>query len=279
MRDLLIDREREVAELQQLADEPGNHLAILYGRRQVGKTYLLTRAWPDRRVFYFVAADTPPELNRRDLLRELSIWSGQHYDLVDYPTWRTVFRLFADLAADTPLVVILDEFQYLLGASDDAASQLVAIWDREARGRPLTLVLSGSEVATMEHLLAGGQPLYGRANWSARLIPFDYRDAARMISGSAPREAATAYGIFGGTPRYLAAIRPGELLADAAVRTILSPRGELHLQLLSLVEQEKGIRNSRDYRAVSVLHLRQCRGLLAPLRHSESQPSFYRRPW
>jgi len=246
----LVDRDQERTELQQLAREPGPHLAILYGRRQVGKTYLLGRTWPDARVFYFLAADTPAELNRRDLLRELAAWSKRDLNPDDYPTWRTVFRIFVEMAVEAPLVVILDEFQYLLGGPDDAASQLVAVWDREAAGRPLTLVLCGSEVSAMEHLLAGGQPLYGRASWSARLHVFDYRDAARMLPWCSAREAALYYGIFGGTPRYLVAARPDATLTDNVVRTVLSPRGEIHLQLLSLIEQEKGIRTPREFRAV-----------------------------
>jgi uncharacterized protein len=246
----LIDRERERDELRRLATSADRRLAILYGRRQVGKTFLLSRTWEDRRFFYFVAADTTSELNKQDLLRELSTWSGQSLNLADYPTWRTIFRLFVDLTAREPLVVVLDEFQYLLRSADDPASQLVAVWDRDAVGHPLTLVLSGSEVATMEHLLSGGQPLFGRANWSARLHPFDYRDAAHALPGRAPRDAARFYGIFGGTPRYLTAIGPGEPLDAAAIRTLVSPRGEVHLQLLTLIEQERGIRDPAEYRAI-----------------------------
>lgn len=102
----------------------------------------------------------------------------------------------------------------------------------------------------MAHLTAGGQPLYGRATWSARLSPFDYRDASRMVVNLTERDSAVIYGIFGGTPRYLAALRPEDSLADNVIRAILSPHGEIHLQQLSLIEQEKGIRDPRDYRAV-----------------------------
>lgn len=64
------------------------------------------------------------------------------------------------------------------------------------------------------------------------------------------RDAALLYGIFGGTPRYLAAIEPGVSVADAAVRTFLDHRGEVHVQLETLIEQEKGIREPTQYRSV-----------------------------
>jgi len=246
----LIDRKRELEELRGLPERRRPCLGIIYGRRQVGKTFLLARAWPDARAFYFLAADSTPDLNRQDLLRELAAWAGRQLDFNDYPTWRTVFRLFVDLAAKEPLVIVLDEFQYLLGGADDAASQLVAVWDREAQGRPLTLILCGSAVSTMEGLQAGGQPLFGRANWSMRLQPFDYRDAARMQPDRSLRDAALLYGVFGGTPRYLATVRPNETIGSVATRALLSPNGEVHLQLSTLLEQERGIRDPAALRSV-----------------------------
>ncbi len=248
--DLFIDREVELAELRSLAERGKPTLALVYGRRRVGKTYLLDHAWPDRRVFYFVAADATEELNRAELIRELGRWSGRQLDLNDYPTWRTVFRLLGDLARDLPLIAVLDEFQYLMGKPDAIASQLVAIFDRELRDRSLLLILSGSSVSMMEGLLHGSQPLFGRSGWSARINPFDYRDAARMVPNRPVREQALVYGIFGGTPRYLAAIDPGEPLSAAVMRTFLSPRGEVHLQLEHLIEQEQGIRKASDYNSV-----------------------------
>lgn len=251
-RPSLVDRQVELGELRRLAAERRPVLALLYGRRRVGKTYLLDHTWRGHRHFYYLAADTTAELNRQELLRELRAQLGDSVDAdpANHPSWRSIFRQFADLASDEPLVVVLDEFQYLIAKEDDIVSQLVAVWDRELRNRPLMLVLCGSEVATMERLEAGNGPLYGRWNWAARLRPFDYFDAAAMVPGRPAREAAMAYGIFGGTPRFLATIRPNEALSDRVIESVLSPRGEVHLQLDRLIEQEKGIREPAEYRAI-----------------------------
>lgn len=251
MSGTFVDREIELEELRGLSLRPGPHLALLYGRRRIGKTFLLDRAWEEEERFYFLAADTTPEQNRRELLRELADWSGREHAPEDYPSWRTVFRLFAELAEDRPLVVVLDEFQYLMGSEEGVVSQLVAVWDREVADRNLTIVMSGSHVSTMAALEAGDSPLYGRIDWRKRLGAFDYLDAAHMLPDHwSPRDRAYGYGIFGGTPRYLAAIDAEEDLAEAVVRTFLSPTGEIHLQLEHLVEQEQGIRSPGEYRAV-----------------------------
>ena len=250
-RPVLVDREEEVAALRDLAASRRKHLALLYGRRQVGKTYLLTHAWGvAARPFYFLAAEQTPDLNRRELIRELADWSGRPLQAEDFPTWRTVFREFLDLAERGPVIAVLDEFQYLLAGGQGVTSQLVASWDRAPRELPLLLVLSGSEVTTMAHLHAGSEPLFGRVTWAGELQPFDYRDAARMAPWLGPREAAALYGIFGGAPRYLAALRDDEPLVAGAVRAFVASSGEVHLQLLTLVEQVTGIRQPAEYRAV-----------------------------
>ena len=251
-RPRMVDRVQELRELRALAARGEPALALLYGRRRVGKTYLLDHAWEDHRFFYFLAGDTTPELNKQELLREIAplLPGPADADPGLYPSWRNIFRLFADLATDAPLVVVLDEFQHLLNKEEDVASQLMAVWDRELRGRPLVLVACGSEVATMERLERGDGPLYGRWNWAARLRPFDYAHAAEMVPGRPRREQALIYGIFGGTPRFLAALRPEDVLADRVIETVLSPRGEVHIQLERIIEQEKGIREPAEYRAV-----------------------------
>src|SRR6266446_10497130 len=106
----LIDRITEVAELRALAKRRKPALALLYGRRRVGKTFLLDHAWPkSQRVFYFLAADTTPDQNRIELLHELGRWTGHAIDPNNYRSWRNVFRLFVDLAEQKSLVVVLDE--------------------------------------------------------------------------------------------------------------------------------------------------------------------------
>ena len=245
-----VNREEELAELRALAERPEPSLALLYGRRRMGKTFLLSRAWADRRHLYYLAADSTQRANRGEFVREMARWSGQDLREADFPSWRTIFRFLVGLADDDPLVVVFDEVQYLLGGEDDFASNLVAVWDRELRSRALTLVLCGSEVGVMGRLRAGDSPLYGRINWAARLRPFDYLTAREMVPGLDLREAAEAYGIFGGTPRYLSVVGEARRLREPVIRSLLSPRGEVHLQLETLIEQEKGIREPAEYRAV-----------------------------
>ena len=128
----IVDRQDEMQELEALADAGTPKLALLYGRRRVGKTFLLTRIWPAERAFYFTASATTPEQNRRHLVEEASRWVGEVLHPDDYPTWRTVFRMLLSLKPDQPIVVVLDEFQYLAGGEAglrEVASEFNAAWE------------------------------------------------------------------------------------------------------------------------------------------------------
>lgn len=282
----LVDREAEQRELLGLLQQGTPRLALLTGRRRVGKTFLLSHTWPPEQLFLFTAARTTPDLNRTQLLADLAAWSGEDIRAEDYPTWRTVFRLLLELRAPEPLVVVLDEFQYFADGDTGVAavaSELNAVWEQRRAPRPFLLVLSGSAVGTMEALAAGGAPLYGRFAWQHRLLPFNYWDAAVLArqGGSTPeesqdqssieagdasreisqtsaseiprddlRERALVYGVFGGTPRYLTAVDPRRSTAENATRLLLHPRGEVRLLVETALEQEDGLRDVSKYRAI-----------------------------
>jgi hypothetical protein len=250
---VLIDREVELRELRELLNDGRPHLALLTGRRRVGKTYLLVHGWNREQLFLFTAARTTPEMNRLQLLADLAAWSGEEIRPEDHPTWRTVFNLLLEVRSPDPLVVVLDEFQYLADLSEGVAgvaSELNAAWERRRQARPLLLVLSGSALGVMESLAGGGGPLYGRFSWQRRMLPFNYWHAAELAAFAEPRDRATAFGILGGTPRYLAAVNPTASLADNATRLLLSPGGEVRLLVESALDQEEGLREPSKYRAV-----------------------------
>ncbi len=249
----LIDRENEARELRALARAGKPKMALLYGRRRIGKTFLLTKLWSKDEAFYFIASAVSPEQNRRRLVEEFGEWLGREEFPEDYPTWRAVFRLLLH-DASRPVVIVLDEFQYFAQDEREIAevtSELNAVWE----GRPAIkgnclLVLSGSSVRMLERLDHGGAPLYGRLSWKGRLEAFDYFDAARVARMKTLRDTAIIYGTFGGTPQYLQTVEPSKGLGGTIAENLLSPRGEVRMQLESTLQQEEGLRDIQKYQGI-----------------------------
>ena len=250
----LVDRDAEAEKLRELLDRGAPALALVRGRRRVGKTYLLANLWPHEQVLHFSASSTTPTLNRQALLEEAARWSGEAIRLEDHPTWRTVFRTLFNLRPSQPTAIVLDEFQYLADGESglrEVASELNAVWESDSsRSAGLLVVLSGSAVRTLEALAAGGSPLYGRLDAVLDLEPFDYYDAGQMVSQYEPRDRVRAYAAFGGLPANLAVVddtRPvGENIADL----LLSTHGVVRSRLATEIDQEEGLRNTSLYRSV-----------------------------
>jgi AAA+ ATPase superfamily predicted ATPase len=255
----LVDREKQQAALQRLWDKPGPALALVYGRRRVGKTYFLKTFLQAHPGVYFLAAASTSAENLGELLDQIRRASPERRDanLANYPTWRVAIRLLCDLARNEPLLVVFDEFGYLARADDSIPSLIQAVWDQDAAASQIKLVLCGSELGVMSSLDDYAAPLHGRFDWVERYRPLDYYDAGRFLDAIAPpgaayspRDKLIAYGIYGGSGRYLAQIDPARSLPENVASQLLDPAGIFHREGETLIRQERDIRDDADYNAI-----------------------------
>jgi AAA+ ATPase superfamily predicted ATPase len=243
----MVDREKEKARLEQAAAQ-APQLVVLRGRRRVGKSYLLDHSFADRRFVYF-QADEGEERDHLDLL------AAEVGALVNAPlsftSWEAALSYLGSLAEDAPLVVALDEYQWMRKAQPRLDSMIVRHFDRwERAGLRLTLVLSGSALTLMEELLEGNQPMFGRAAYRPLLEPFDFRDAAEFGSGRlSAEEKLRRFAVLGGTAQYQVWAGRGALKQILAERILT--RGEsLFEEPLQLIRGEDEIREPGSYYAL-----------------------------
>ncbi|HEX7840704.1 MAG TPA: ATP-binding protein, partial [Kofleriaceae bacterium] len=205
------NRRQELAALGAL--DGGGGLAVVWGRRRIGKTRLLLE-WCERAGgVYTVADQSAPDLQRAYFARAISQALPGFAD-VTYPDWE---RLLSRLAGDATSAgftgpIVIDELPYLVAASPELPSILQRWIDHEARRAKLRVALAGSSQRMMQGLvLSHAAPLYGRARVTldlASLSPEHLRAAFGRLTPTAVVEHWTA---FGGVPRYweLAAARRG----------------------------------------------------------------------
>lgn len=201
-----VNRSRELAALDQWWKRPGPQLGVIWGRRRIGKSYLISHWARDKRVIFHIARNQPV----RDQLRQLSrraheLASTVHRDLTRTPfsDWDDLFRVLANAAMDEPLLLVIDEFAELHQSEPTIESILRAVWEEVPRDSKLRLLLTGSAVRAMESLQAERAPLFGRATLRLQLRPFTPGESALMLRGLPPAERAKAWGVCGGTPYYL----------------------------------------------------------------------------
>ena len=129
-----LDRENEMARLDRLAKSREGGLAVLYGRRRIGKTRLLLE-WSARHGgLYTVADQSSAEIQRRYLAEAVAERLPGFAD-VEYRDWRGFFSRLAReaRAADWHGPVILDELPYLVVSSPELPSVLQRFLDHQRR--------------------------------------------------------------------------------------------------------------------------------------------------
>lgn len=183
-------------------------LAIVWGRRRTGKTFLLSHFVEGRRAVFFGATQQAEGVELKRLHEAVARDLGQGTaDLAggSFSGWEAALRFFAALAREDPLVVVLDEVPYLTRSTKGFASIVQAVWDHLLPGIKLMLVITGSAVGVVEEMLGGGGALRGRPTVSLRLDPLDVVSARVFLPRLGPVEYMEAYAACGGYPLHLLA--------------------------------------------------------------------------
>lgn len=131
---------------------------VVYGRRRVGKTELLSHLASHHRSFYFEATETVSAHHKADLTAELaSVSNDPVLAEQTLESWPAVLAAIERYVSDQPTLVVLDEFQYLAKQSPELETTLSRWWRTKGRHLPITLVVAGSEIAFFEDEILAGQ--------------------------------------------------------------------------------------------------------------------------
>ena len=214
MAEPFLNRGAELQTLEEAWREPGANLVLVWGRRRAGKTRLLGELAAGKRAIFYGATQQSSAAELAGLSesarRALQPSGTDLLALGDFTSWDVALDYLAEQAAESRLLVVLDEFPYLIGSQPALPSLIQRFWDHRARDTRLMLVLCGSAQAAMLDLQAVSAPLYGRIDRRLQVRPFAYREAALFTPGLSPAELATVYGTLGGMPVYLTRWRTGQ---------------------------------------------------------------------
>jgi len=217
----MIGREKEKAWLLEKAQGGRAELLVLYGRRRVGKTYLLENTFPDALFFTANLSDTSQLLQRflEPLKPRLGLPAG-----TTITSWDDLFGLLKKAATENNSVVIWDEFQYIPQRDSAFLSIFQRWWDTVFSKMAITMVLCGSLVGMMERIaLSEKSPLYGRRTGQYHLQPLDFFKAQNFLSEMTPEDRVLTYSVTGGIPLYLRHFSGYSSFAAGLLEKVLSP--------------------------------------------------------
>ncbi len=228
--DLFIGREQELKSLDRTYQQPQAALLIMYGRRRVGKTRLLTHWLQSRGIdhaLYWVAQPNSATAQLRQFSQALYACANPEsapLATFSYESWSQALEQVARLAETRRFTLIIDEFTYLLGRTPELAGLLQNTWDHLLKQHNVMLVLCGSHLGMMhQHLLAYQAPLFGRASAQLHLQPLPFGVTPAYFPHYKAADRVTIVAMFGGIPAYWERLDQSLSLDENIRRQLLTP--------------------------------------------------------
>lgn len=225
----IIGRKSEKAELLRLYNSNVPVFAVVYGRRRVGKTFLVRELLSDKFAFYHTAL-SPYELNGSELRRQQLM--SFYLSLKDYgsdikavpDSWIEAFNALKELlkAKDQGqrLVVFIDELPWLDTPRSGFLTALEHFWNGWGAGKQnLMLIVCGSATSWIsDKLLNNKGGLFDRTTDEIRLYPFTLDECEKYFKSQnivmSRYDQLQSYMAVGGIPYYLSLFQKGNSLAQ-----------------------------------------------------------------
>jgi AAA+ ATPase superfamily predicted ATPase len=222
-----VGRSRELEVLDNLWESSKARLLILYGRRRVGKTRLLTH-WLEQhegKGHYWVAEPASALTQLRSFSQALMSFIDPEAEVppdFTFSSWELAFRQLARHAQERRFAIFIDEVTYLIDVNPDFVGTLQKAWDNWLSDSNLMLVLSGSQMGLMRrHLLDYEAPLHGRATAQVQLPPLPYGTTKDYFPSYSASERVTLYAMWGGVPAYWERLDADQSVIENLRRNIL----------------------------------------------------------
>lgn len=197
-----------IEELKALEDEymkKSASFSVVYGRRRVGKTALLSKYIEGKSSIYLYITLSDLKSQLIAFIQQIRKFTpasiAKH---LKFDSFEEALEFISELKLEEKLVLVIDEYQYLTQLDKSFSSKLQKIWDMNLVDSNIHLVLCGSVLSMMHsEVLAYNSPLYGRrtSQFHIKAIKFNY--LKEFLPTCSNLELMQVYASFGTIPKYL----------------------------------------------------------------------------
>ncbi len=236
----LIDREYELSLLNEEWDRKGAKLAVIYGRRRVGKTRLVVEFTKGKSGVFFIAEDVSKKVQIGELKSKLSEFLKDDFlRKTEIAEWRDLFEYLGKvIPRKHRFYIAIDEFSYIIKNDPAVVSSLQKFWDTFLSDTQVFLLLSGSIFGLMsENVLSSTSPLYGRRARDVLVKPLPFQHARKFLRMPF-EECLKVYMSTGGVPEYLLKAGNYGNAADFWAKEFMRRDGYFYREPYFLLSQE-----------------------------------------
>lgn len=238
----MIGRKEETKTLLRALSKHESQFVAVYGRRRVGKTYLVRNVFGNEFAFYHTGIFDGSFREQLDEFKE----SLEECGLTKCPklvNWRDAFRELRRLLSAKPAgkkVVFIDELPWMDTRNSRFVQQFDKFWNKWASARDdIVLIVCGSAASWMiKNVINDYGGLHNRITDSISVKPFTLKECeeySRELGLSmSRREIAECYMVFGGIPYYWSYLQKEQSLAQNLDRLLFAKDGKLRNEFARL---------------------------------------------
>ena len=231
-------RKEELKEFRAFFRDDESNLALLYGRKGVGKSALLSRALLVEHCHhvYLVCSQTN-EQTHLDQLRALGAQALKQPTL-EADRLEDVLDTLAEHAQNIQMVVVLGEYPRLREVVPECDKRLQEVVDRWRGQSKFKLVLTGSNMSVMKDLTKPMSPFYGRFSLNMKLEPLNYQEAAECYQDMRLEDKLRLFSVFGGMPAYIRMIDPKQSAEENIQSLLISQASVIDNEVTLMLSSE-----------------------------------------
>ena len=233
-----IGRKEELEKLNRAMQADGMNVSLIYGRRRVGKSELVSQALSKIREkkLYYECKQVAEGSNVNGLSEILSESMG--LPKLAFSSMESLLDYIFELSAKEKIILVLDEYPYLRESIKGMDSILQTMIDKHRKKSKITLILLGSYVEVMRSLLEHENPLYGRVDLTIYLKQMDYYESSLFYPGYSAEDKVKIYSVFGGIPYYNRLVDDSKSVKENMIDLIASPGARLENEVSMYLNAE-----------------------------------------
>lgn len=214
-------------------------MAVIYGRRRIGKSTLIAEFIKDKKAIYYMATKVGIERNVELLEKEVLKVLAPTLKNVTFKTIEDLLSFIGDNASEEKMIFIIDELPYWAEKDEGILSIFQKFADNEWADKNILFILCGSALSFMEDkVLSEKSPLFGRRTAQIKLEAFNYLEAAEFVQNYSNKDKAICYGITGGVAKYLSLIDCTKSIDENIMEQFFEKTGYLYDETRNLLIQE-----------------------------------------
>jgi len=227
MSEKILFRKKELVTLQQMLDSSEAEFLALYGRRRIGKTYLIRHFFKEKSVTYFEVTGSkksPMKEQIKHFTQEIARVFYHNAPLLPAVNWDGTFEMLKQAMdrqpSESKLVLFFDEFPWMASQNSRLLETLEYYWNRHfSEDSRIKLIICGSSASwIIKKIIQNKAGLHNRLTHKIRLKPFSLKETKLFLESRGlfldNLSVLNLYMMIGGIPYYLKKVNKGDSVAQ-----------------------------------------------------------------